>query len=142
MASNDKKNKLEWFDTYIGESVQIDGRFVARKSIRIDGAINGNIEPIDKNEKTTVAIGDLGVVRGDIKSYRVIVSGKVFGNIYADEQVSLSSTAKVDGNITYRSISVEEGAVVTGSVILKDGDKTIVDTAIEFFKKYNLGSKT
>ena len=130
--------KLEWFDTYLGQSVKIDGRFVVHKSIRIDGVVNGNVEASNKTDKTTIAVGDTGEVRGDIKSYRVIISGNVKGNIYANEEVMLCSTAKVNGDISYSKISVEEGAVVTGSLIMKDGNKTIVDTAIDFFKKNNL----
>ena len=143
MASGGQvKANLEWFDTYLGQSVKIEGRFVVHKSIRIDGLVNGNVEASGKTDKTTIAVGDTGEVRGDIKSHRVIISGKVIGNIYADEQVMLGPTAKVNGDISYSKIIVEQGAVVTGSLIMKDGNKTIVDTALDFFKKNNLsGSK-
>jgi cytoskeletal protein CcmA (bactofilin family) len=106
----------ERFDTLIGKTSEIYGRMVVGESLRIDGKVVGNIES-EENTKVTVAIGEDGVVVGDIFAYRVMVAGKVEGNIYATERVEFHQTAEVRGDVTYGSIGIEHGARIIGLVI-------------------------
>ena len=106
----------ERFDTLIGKTTEIYGRMVVGESLRIDGKLVGNIECED-NSKVTVAVGEDGEVVGDIFAYRVMIAGKVEGNIYATERVEFHQTAQVRGDVTYGSIGIEHGARVIGLVI-------------------------
>jgi len=76
----------------------------------------GNIETT-KDNKVTVAIGSTGEVSGDITAHRVMVAGKVEGNIYAAERVEFHKDSVVQGDISYGSIAVEHGAKLLGLVI-------------------------
>lgn len=106
----------ERFDTLIGRTTSIHGRLVLVDSVRIDGKVFGNIETTQDN-KISVAIGLTGEVNGDITAYRVLVAGKVNGNIYAAERVEFHKDAVVNGDISYGSIAVEHGARLLGMVI-------------------------
>lgn len=106
----------ERFDTIIGRTTQIYGRLVLLDSVRIDGKVVGNIETT-KDNKVTVAIGSTGEVSGDITAHRVMVAGKVEGNIYAAERVEFHKDSVVQGDISYGSIAVEHGAKLLGLVI-------------------------
>ena len=106
----------ERFDTLIGKTSEIYGRMVVGESLRIDGKVVGNIES-EENSKVTVAVGEDGEVIGDIFAYRVMIAGKVEGNIYATERVEFHQTAHVRGDVTYGSIGIEHGARVIGLVI-------------------------
>ncbi len=106
----------ERFDTIIGRTTQIYGRLVLLDSVRIDGKVVGNIETT-KDNKVTVAIGKTGEVSGDITAHRVMVAGKVEGNIYAAERVEFHKDSIVQGDISYGSIAVEHGARLLGLVI-------------------------
>jgi cytoskeletal protein CcmA (bactofilin family) len=106
----------ERFDTIIGKTTQIYGRLVLLESVRIDGKVVGNIET-NKDNKVTVAIGSSGEVSGDITAHRVMVAGKVEGNIYATERVEFHKESIVHGDISYGSIAVEHGAKLLGLVI-------------------------
>ncbi len=106
----------ERFDTLIGKTSEIYGRMVVGESLRIDGKVVGNIES-EENSKVTVAVGEDGEVIGDIFAYRVMVAGKVEGNIYATERVEFHQTAQVRGDVTYGSIGIEHGARIIGLVI-------------------------
>ena len=106
----------ERFDTLIGKTSEIYGRMVVGESLRIDGKVVGNIES-EENTKVTVAVGEDGEVVGDIFAYRVMVAGKVEGNIYAVERVEFHQTAQVRGDVTYGTIGIEHGARVIGLVI-------------------------
>jgi cytoskeletal protein CcmA (bactofilin family) len=106
----------ERFDTIIGRTTHIYGRLVLLDSVRIDGKVTGNIET-GKDNKVTVAIGPTGEVAGDITAHRVMVAGKVEGNIYAAERVEFHKDSVVQGDISYGSIAIEHGARLLGLVI-------------------------
>ncbi len=126
-----KQNKLmptqEKFDTLIGNTTEIFGRLVLTDSIRIDGKVTGNIEAA-KDNKVTVAIGRSGIVCGDISAHRVMVAGKVEGNICASERVEFYKDSEVRGDITYGSIGVEHGARLLGLVIQTPHDSVAAGT--------------
>jgi cytoskeletal protein CcmA (bactofilin family) len=106
----------ERFDTLVGRTTTVFGRLVLLDSVRIDGKVFGNIETAPDN-KISVAIGPTGEVKGDITAHRVLVAGKVEGNIYAAERVEFHKDAVVNGDISYGSIAVEHGARLLGMVV-------------------------
>ncbi len=106
----------EKFDTSIGKNTVINGSLVLLDSIRIDGKVVGNIES-SKEEAITVVVGGTGEVQGDIVAHRVVVVGKVSGNIHAHERVELHTESLVQGDIKYGSIAIEHGAKVLGLLL-------------------------
>jgi cytoskeletal protein CcmA (bactofilin family) len=52
---------------------------------------------------------------------RIIVAGKVSGNIYAYERVELMASALVQGDIKYASMAVEHGARLLGLMLQIEG---------------------
>ena len=75
----------------------------------MDGTINGNC-----NCKELLIVGVEGKINGDITSQNVIISGKVEGDIIANGKLELLSTGKLVGNITARSLVVDEDACFDG----------------------------
>ncbi|MBT8520907.1 polymer-forming cytoskeletal protein [Polynucleobacter sp. MWH-Svant-W18] len=118
----DKRKKIslkptsEHFETLVGKTSEIFGRMVIAHSLRIDGKVVGNIES-DPDARVTVAIGEGAVVIGDITAYRVMVAGKVEGNIYAKERADFYETAVVRGDVTYGTIGIEHGSQIIGLII-------------------------
>jgi cytoskeletal protein CcmA (bactofilin family) len=107
---------VEHFETIIGSNTEVHGRIVIDKGMRVDGKVIGNIET-PPNSTVSVALGGAGQVLGDISAYRVLVAGKVEGNIYATERVELHDGAEVRGDITYGQIGIEPGAKLFGLMI-------------------------
>jgi cytoskeletal protein CcmA (bactofilin family) len=118
MSSTDQPSMTqpECFRTVIDATTRIDGRLYRRESVRIDGRVQGDVR-LDDGCNATVAIGATSGVEGEITAYRVLVAGRVLGNIHAEERVELMSTAHVSGDITYGSISIAHGAKVLGLLI-------------------------
>jgi len=110
------KPTSEHFETLVGKTSEIFGRMVIAHSLRIDGKVVGNIES-DPDARVTVAIGEGAVVIGDITAYRVMVAGKVEGNIYAKERADFYETAVVRGDVTYGTIGIEHGSQIIGLII-------------------------
>jgi cytoskeletal protein CcmA (bactofilin family) len=119
----------------VGEGMEIHGRIVAHKSIRIDGTIYGNVEIPEGKRNITVAVGAHGKVFGDIKAYRVLIGGHIEGNVYAMERVELHGASVVMGDITYSDIGIEPGAEVVGLLIKQAGKKKEIAEASKLIKK-------
>jgi cytoskeletal protein CcmA (bactofilin family) len=95
--------------TVIGSGAQLEGNLVSAASLRIEGVVKG----------TVTAEGDVVVapdadVAADIKATNVTIGGRYSGNIVAGGTLELTSTAKVKGNISCRSLVVNAGAIFSG----------------------------
>jgi cytoskeletal protein CcmA (bactofilin family) len=99
--------------TYFDESSQFSGTLHLRQSVRIDGAIEGEIE-CDQ----TVAIGPTGRVTARIRAQSVVVEGELHGDIEARGEITLHKTAKVIGDLMTEGIVVEKGAKVEGRITI------------------------
>jgi cytoskeletal protein CcmA (bactofilin family) len=113
---------MESFETIIGPATEVHGRLVAHESLRIDGTVVGNIEA-RQDKKVSIALGRTGLVQGDIYAFRVLVAGRVEGNIYATERVELHDGAEVRGDITYGQLGIEHGAKLNGLMISRNGEE-------------------
>lgn len=111
-----RSGSMERFETLIGPGTTVHGSLMLIDSVRIDGKVIGDVQTSPHN-RATVAIGPLGEVIGHISAFRVIVAGKVEGNITALERVELSHDCLVQGDISYGSINVQHGARLQGLVI-------------------------
>lgn len=112
----------ERFDTLIGRQTEIQGTLRVMQSVRIDGKVVGNIEA-PKDQAITVVVGQEGEIHGDVIASRVIVAGKVSGNIDAHERVELLASALVQGDVKYGSIAVEHGARLLGLLLQVDASQ-------------------
>ena len=114
---------MESFETIVGPATEVHGRIVANESLRIDGRVIGNIES-RQGKNVSIALGRTGMVQGDINAFRVLVAGRVEGNIYATERVELHEGAEVRGDITYGQLGIEPGAKLNGLMISKGSDES------------------
>ena len=55
-------------------------------------------------------------IRGNVYSQDFYCSGSLVGDIVSTGHVILSSTAKVKGNLTATTLSIEEGAMIEGNL--------------------------
>lgn len=95
--------------TLIGTGAIFDGNLSAPESVRVDGTLNGNCDC-----KSQLIVGVEGVIKGDINAQNVLISGKVEGDIIANGKIELLSTGKISGNITAKSLVIDEDACFDG----------------------------
>jgi cytoskeletal protein CcmA (bactofilin family) len=91
----------------ISADLKIVGDLHSSGDLQIDGAIEGNIS------SRSLTIGESAVVRGTLVAETVRVYGEVFGEVKANA-VTLAKTAKVEGDITHQSLTMEAGADLIG----------------------------
>ena len=118
----------ERFDTLVGRHTEIHGKLVLQESIRIDGRVVGNIEA-PRDASNTVVIGATGEVQGDILAHRVVVAGRVAGQIHALDRVELHENCMVQGDIKYGSIAIGHGARVQGLLLQMDPETGVRNEA-------------
>ena len=102
-------------NTILGKGTQLEGTLTVNGGIRIDGEIRGKVTCTD-----TISVGSDGVIEADLEAKHAIIGGKVKGNILASEKLELKSTSVVIGEITSKSLVVEEGSVFHGKCHMRD----------------------
>jgi cytoskeletal protein CcmA (bactofilin family) len=101
--------------TVIGKSVVIRGQLSGDEDLYIDGDIEGSVTLKDN----CLTIGPNARVRADITVRDVTVFGHLTGNVQATGRVDLRQSAIVNGDILAGRLSIEESALLKGSVELK-----------------------
>ena len=100
----------------IEASTKIVGDIVSKADFRVDGTVEGNITTMGK-----VVIGKSGKISGKLNCSNADVSGSISGQIQISETLSLMSESYIQGDITTAKLSVEEGAQVDATIVMKTG---------------------
>jgi cytoskeletal protein CcmA (bactofilin family) len=96
----------------IGRSITIRGEVSGDEDLLIQGQVEGSVDLKDQ----AVTVGREGTVKANITGRMVTVEGEVEGNLKADEQVILRSSAKVQGDIVAPRVVLEDGAAFRGGI--------------------------
>ena len=103
----------------IGRTVVIKGEVTGSESLYIDGKIEGTLSFKDHR----VTVGRNGVVAANISAREVVIMGKVTGNIECSDRVDIRSEGSLTGDVVSQRISVEDGALLRGSVQLTPSEQ-------------------
>ena len=98
----------------IGRTVVIKGEISGNESLYIDGRVEGSVTFKDHR----VTVGRNGVVQANISAREVVIMGKVTGNVECSDRVDIRSEGTLTGDVVSARISVEDGAMLRGSVQL------------------------
>ncbi len=127
------KNRI---DTLIGAEARIEGNISFSGGLRVDGEVNGNIVAVP-GKSSTLVLSEHGRVKGEISVTHLVLNGVVEGAVRAAEYLELQSKAKVTGNVQYKSLEIQLGAMVEGRLIhLSDA---VSDKVVAF--KLNSGAE-
>ena len=96
----------------LGQSLVFKGELEAEEDLMIDGRVEGTIT----HRAQHLTIGPHGDVRADIMANRVLVQGRVTGNIRATEAIVIEPSAHVAGNLYAPRIGLKEGAEFDGRI--------------------------
>lgn len=109
MAENDEV-------TIVGTGARLEGNLVSAGSMRVDGHVKGQI-----NADGDVSLSPQSQVEADIRAQNVSVAGRFKGNIVVKGKALLARGGRIDGNITSKTLVVEEGGVFHGQSIMDTG---------------------
>jgi len=103
----------------IGRSVVIKGEVSGAEPLYIDGRIEGSITFVDHR----VTIGRNGSVAANITAREVVIMGTVKGNIQCTDRLDIRGEGTLTGDVVTQRISVEDGAVMKGSVQVRAAEQ-------------------
>jgi cytoskeletal protein CcmA (bactofilin family) len=103
----------------IGRSLVIKGEVSGSESLYVDGKIEGTVNLGDSR----VTIGRNGSVAANITAREVVILGKVQGNIQCSDRLDIRSEGALTGDVITQRISVEDGAILKGSVQVRAADQ-------------------
>ena len=96
----------------IGQFVVVKGELSAEEDLTVDGQVDGRIEL----KRSVLTIGPNGRIKGELRAEKVIVMGKVDGNITATEKIILRGTSVLEGDLVAPAVGIAEGAKLQGRV--------------------------
>ena len=99
--------------TVIGQGAKLDGTVVSAGSLRIDGQVKGQI-----NADGDVGLSPQSQVEADIRAQNVSVAGRFKGNLIVKGKAHLARGGRIEGNITAKTLVVEEGGIFHGQSIM------------------------
>lgn len=117
-ASTTKAITLPTEQATIGRSLVIKGEVSGSESLFIDGRIEGQVNLADAR----LTVGRNGVVNANITAREVVIMGTVTGNVQCTDRLDLRNEGSLTGDVVTQRISVEDGAVLKGSVQVRATD--------------------
>jgi len=99
----------------IGVGVRINGDCVFEGSLQIDGVVLGSVTG-QGEQPTVLVIGEPGNVEGAVTADHVVIAGAVVGPVLAREVLDLHAKARVRGDVRYKALEMQRGAVIAGQL--------------------------
>jgi cytoskeletal protein CcmA (bactofilin family) len=99
-------------ETIIGPNARFNGDVQSDGGLRVDGIFEGTID-IAGN----LVIGEAAKIIADIKANNISISGAVKGNVDGN-RVEILKTGRVWGDLTLKSLLLEEGAYLRGQTTM------------------------
>jgi cytoskeletal protein CcmA (bactofilin family) len=103
-------------DSLIGESTTVEGNVVFSGGLRIDGRVRGNVLAAD-DQPSTLVLSERARVEGEIRVSHAVINGTVVGPVFGAEYVELQAKSNVTGDVHYRTLEIQLGAVVQGRLV-------------------------
>ena len=95
-----------------GPSITIHGDVTGEEDLVVDGVIEGTVNLKENN----LVVSENGKVTANVNARIIRVDGEVKGELRGTEQVSISPTGKVSGDIRAPRVVLEDGCQFKGSV--------------------------
>ncbi|MGV6810588.1 MAG: bactofilin family protein [bacterium] len=101
--------------SFLEQDVQLTGDLSFSGALYISCNVNGNlIAPMDS--EAILYVQEAAQVTGEIRVPRLVVAGKVFGDIFVPDRATIKSTAVINGDIHYSEMELATGADINGTL--------------------------
>jgi cytoskeletal protein CcmA (bactofilin family) len=110
-------------DCLIGTTTRIEGNVFFSGGLRVDGNVRGNVCALPEQPGTLVVSED-ACIEGEVQAAHIVVNGTVNGPVHATETLELQASSRVNGDVHYKSLEMQQGAVVEGRLVHLGGAET------------------
>ena len=119
---NKKPNKPQTqIDSLIGANTIIGGDLNFSGGLRIDGQVNGNVIATP-GKPSTLVLSEHARVNGEVSVTHLVINGTISGSVSASDYLELQSKAKVTGDVHYKTLEIQLGAIVDGRLLHNNPD--------------------
>jgi cytoskeletal protein CcmA (bactofilin family) len=113
-------NPNQKMETLIGVNTDFQGELNVHGTLRVDGRVDGKL-----NAESAI-IGETAVVKGEITAKKIIVGGRIEGNLRAQEIVEIKAKGKVLGDIFTNKFSLIEGGEFNGKIEMNPDENKVL----------------
>jgi cytoskeletal protein CcmA (bactofilin family) len=118
-ADSKPQNRI---DCLIGVGTTVEGNIIFTGGLRVDGRVRGNVSSAD-GKPGTLVLSEQAQIEGEIHVSHVVINGTIIGPVYAAEYVELQAKANVTGDVHYKKLEMQLGAVVQGRLVFETDGK-------------------
>ena len=103
-------------DSLIGATTRIEGNVFFSGGLRVDGTVRGNVAALP-DQPGTLVVSEHARIDGEVQAAHVVVNGTINGSVAVRETLELQANSRVKGDIHYKSIEIQQGAVIEGRLV-------------------------
>lgn len=127
----------------IDQGLVITGDVFGEDNVSVKGTVKGTIVL----QKGDVHIEQIGFVEGGVFAENVVVQGEIHGNVTALTSLRVTATAKVYGNMKAAKIAIDDGAIFSGGIEIREPEpfevniqdfKTLSEEEYEELRRWRL----
>lgn len=116
-------------DCLIGAGTTIEGDITFTGGLRVDGRVRGNVAASD-GKPGTLVLSEQAQIEGEVRVSHVVINGTLVGPIHAAEYIELQPKANVTGDVYYKTLEIQLGAVLQGRLVFQSDSKS--DKVVQF----------
>ena len=109
------KNNKKGSSTLIEVGTLIKGEIIFHNELFIMGEVEGDLN--SDSDLAKLIVSKTGKVQGEIRVPNVVINGTIVGNVRASENLEISGTAKIFGDLHYSTIEINGGSLITGRLV-------------------------
>jgi cytoskeletal protein CcmA (bactofilin family) len=114
MQSN--QGSIESKKLIVGKDITLKGAIEECASLIVEGTVEATLEG-----GSFLEVSETGIFRGKAIVEEIVISGLFDGDLFASKKLTIKSTGRVEGNISYGAIEIELGGQINGNT--KQTDK-------------------
>jgi cytoskeletal protein CcmA (bactofilin family) len=106
--------------TYIGANSEFNGSLHVEGKLRVDGIVHGAVEVHGDME-----VSGTGLIEGpELRAHNLVIHGVVKARVVAEGRLTLSRTARLEGDVVANALEIEAGAFYVGYI--ETGDAKVL----------------
>ncbi|MGH8244857.1 MAG: bactofilin family protein [Gammaproteobacteria bacterium] len=122
MFGNKPSKPQNRIDSLIGAGTVVEGNISFTGGLRVDGRVRGSVLTAD-DQPSTLVLSEKAQIEGEIRVSHAVINGNVIGPVHGAEYVELQPKSNVTGDVHYKTLEIQLGAVVQGRLAHQDDDK-------------------
>jgi cytoskeletal protein CcmA (bactofilin family) len=106
--------------TIIGPGTSITGEIHSKGTVRVEGAVSGRVQSDD-----TIVVQETGRVKAELVGAQIVISGRVEGNVIAQERLEVIAGGQIVGDITAPRVAIADGVLFEGKCVMRPPGESV-----------------